>query len=105
MTHFVCSRFNHELLISRAHLCHIEQTWIYTTSLQIANIFFLPGLDSTSHAPVKTKKKNIYHTADNSRLLDPISIHGIGIYQSEDPKKANIPPAKDFFIDLCTRPP
>ncbi len=104
MTHFVCSRFNNELLISRAHWCHLEQTWIYTTSLQIANFVFLPGLDSISHAPVKIPQ-NLYHTADNSRLLDPISIHGIGIYQSEDPKRANIPPAKDFFIDLCTRPP
>jgi hypothetical protein len=74
------------------------------SSLQIANLLFLLGLDSTSHAPFQDEQK-ISHTADNSRLLDPISIHGIGIYQSEDHKRANIPPAKDFFIPLCTRPP
>ena len=64
----------------------------------------LTGLDSTSHAPHHNPNQTP-QSADNPRLLDPISTHGIGIYRARTTTRVIIPSQKDFFIPLCTRSP
>jgi len=73
--------------LSAGHICATSNKPGYTP-LHYRLLIFSSCKASIAPATLPQNQANIYSTADNSRLLDPISTHGIGIYQSEDPKRA-----------------